>query len=82
MLNFFSSAFITLLTTTGYEVLYGNYLAAKQKNKLTQFPVCANVGVLFSLEIPPQSCEKRIKTDFLFSNLGNVMPCFGALSAS
>ena len=58
------------------------YLAAQQQNKLTQFPVCANVGVLFSLEIPPQSCEKRIKTDFLFSNLGNVMPCFGALSAS
>ena len=24
------------------------YLAAQQQNKLTQFPVCANVGVLFS----------------------------------
>ena len=55
---------MTLLTTTGYEVLYGNYLAAQQRNKLTQFPVCANVGVLFSLEILPQASEKHIQTRF------------------
>ena len=37
-------------------------MTAQQQNKLNvQFPVCANVGVLFSLEIPPQACEKRIQ---------------------
>ena len=29
-----------------------------------KFPVCANVGVLFSLDIPSQACEKHIKTRF------------------
>ena len=52
---FFSSAYVTLLSTTGYKVLkYSSrihmvYLAAQQQNKLIQFPVCANVGVLFTL---------------------------------
>ena len=47
---FFSSAYVTLLSTTGYKVLkYSSrihmvYLAAQQQNKLIQFPVCANVG--------------------------------------
>ena len=61
----FSRAYITLIpSTTGYKVLYGTYMAAQQQNKLLQFLVCANVGVLFSLEIPPQACEKRIQTRF------------------
>ena len=29
-----------------------------------KFPVCANVGVLFSLDILSQACEKHIKTRF------------------
>ena len=42
--------------TYGYKVLkYSSrihmvYLAAQQQNKLIQFPVCANTGVLFILE--------------------------------
>ena len=52
------------LSTAGYKVLYGTYLAAQQHNKLLQFPVCANVGVLFSLEIPPQAREKQMQTQF------------------
>ena len=51
---FFSSAYVTLLSTTGYKVLkyssriHMDYLAAQQQNKLIQFPVCANIGVLFN----------------------------------
>ena len=30
-------------------------------NKLIQFPVCAHVGVLYSLEILPLACEKPIQ---------------------
>ena len=73
---FFSSAYVTLLSTTGYKVLnYSSwihmaYLAAQQQNKLIQFPVCANSGVLFSLDILSQACEKHIQLDFLFSNFG------------
>ena len=44
--------------------VYGIYLAAQQQNKLTQFPVCANVGVLSTLDILPQACEKHIQTRF------------------
>ena len=40
------------------------YLAAQQQNKLIQFPVCANVGVLFTLDILSQACEKHIQTRF------------------
>ena len=41
------------------------YLTAQQQNKLKQFPVCANVGVLFTLDnILPQACEKHIETRF------------------
>ena len=29
-----------------------------------KFQVCANVGVLFSLDILSQACEKHIKTRF------------------
>ena len=40
------------------------YLAAQQQNKLIQFPVCANIGVLFTLDILSQACEKHIQTLF------------------
>ena len=65
---FFSSAYVTLLSTTRYKVLkylsqiHMVYLAAQQQNKLIQFPVCANVGVLFNIDILPQACEKHIQT--------------------
>ena len=68
-------------------VLYGTYLAAQQQYKLMQFPVCGNVGVLFSLEILVQASEKHIQTQFSlwqFSVLEyytarNVMSCFSAI---
>ena len=56
----------TLLSTTRYKVLkylsqiHMVYLAAQQQNKLIQFPVCANAGVLFTLDILSQACEKHI----------------------
>ena len=40
------------------------YLATEQRNKLIQFPVCANFGVLFILDILSQACEKDIQTRF------------------
>ena len=49
-------------STTGYKVLkYSSrihmvYLAAKQQNKLIQFPVCADIDVLFTLDILSQAC--------------------------
>ena len=58
----FSSAYVTLLSTTGYKVLkylsqiHMVYLAAQQQNKLIQFPVCANIGVLFTLDILSKAC--------------------------
>ena len=55
---FFFRAFITLLWLPGRTT----------HNNGTKFPVCANVGVLFSVEIPPQACEKHIQLDFLSSN--------------
>ena len=66
LLLLFLSAYITLLSTTGCKVLYGIYLAVQQQRKLIQFLVSSNVGVLSSLEIPPQAWEKHIyKLDFL-----------------
>ena len=53
----FSSAYVTLLSTTGYKLLkylaqiHMVYLAAQQK-----FPVCANIGVLFTSDILSQAC--------------------------
>ena len=69
---FFSSAYVTLLGTTGYKVLeYSSRIhmpiwstAAQQQNKLKQFLVCANVGVLYKLGILSQACEKDIQTRF------------------
>ena len=70
---FFSNAYVTLPSTTGYKqykvLKYSSrihmvYLAAQQQNKLIQFPVCANVGVLFTLDILSQACEKYIQTRF------------------
>ena len=40
------------------------YLAEQQQNKLIQFPVYANVGVLLTLDILSQACEKHIQTRF------------------
>ena len=66
----FSSAYVMLLSSTGYKVLkYSSrihmvYLAAQQQNKLIQFPVCANIGVLFILDILSQTCEKHIPIRF------------------
>ena len=60
--NCFSSAYVTLLSTTGYKVIkylsqiHMVYLAAQQQNTLIQFPVCANIGVLFILDILSQAC--------------------------
>ena len=67
---FIASAYVTLLSTTGYKVLkYSSrihmvYLAAQQQKKLIQFPVCATVGVLFTLDIMSQACDKHIQTRF------------------
>ena len=64
MLNLFSSAYVTLLSTTGYKAqkyssrIHMVYLAEQQQNKLTQLPVSANVGVLFTIDILSQACEK------------------------
>ena len=69
-LIFFSSAYVTLLSTTGYKVqkyssrIHMVSLAAKQHNKLIQFPVCAKVGVLFTLDILSRACEKHIRNRF------------------
>ena len=64
---FFSSAYVTLLSTTGYKVLkYSSriHMAAQQQNKLIQFPVCVNIGVLFTLDFLSEACEKHIQTRF------------------
>ena len=56
LLNFFFRVLmLRYLVFAEYKVLgfLLIYLAAQQQNKLTQFPVCANVDVLFSLEILP-----------------------------
>ena len=59
-----------LLSTTGYKVLkYSSrihmvYLAAQQQKQPIQFSVCANVGVLFTLDILSQACEKQIQARF------------------
>ena len=62
------------------------YLAAQQQNKLIQFPVCANVGVLFTVDVLSQACEKHIQTRFFslaisvleYFTVDNVMSCFSA----
>ena len=62
--HLFSSAYVTLLSTTGYKAqkyssrIHMVYLAEQQQNKLTQLPVSANVGVLFTIDILSQACEK------------------------
>ena len=68
---FFSNAYVTLLSTTRKNKLLKHssrihmvYLAAQQQNQRVQFPVCANVGVLFTLDILSQACEKHIQTRF------------------
>ena len=63
------------VSTTGYKALYRPifiYLATPYNNrtKLFKFKVCANVGVLFSLDIPSQLARSTWKLYFLFSNFG------------
>ena len=67
-------ALITLLQDVEYSKNSTPGCTTKH-NKLVQFPVCAYVGVLFSLEIRPQACENTYKLDFLISNFGfGVLP--------
>jgi len=40
-----------------------------------KFPVRANVGVLFSLDIRSRAFEKHIEPLFLFSNFCITQPC-------
>ena len=65
---FFSSARATLVTLRQdiySTVQYSTYLTRTTKhNKLIQFPVCANVGVLFILEILLHASKKHIQTRF------------------
>ena len=67
---FFRVLMLRYVGTTGYKVpkyssrIHMVYLAAQQQYKLIQFPVCANVGVLFSLDVLSQACEKHIQTRF------------------
>ena len=81
-----------LLSITGYKVLkylswiHMVYLAAQQQNKLIQFPVCANVGVLFTFDILSQSCEKQHPNSIFslaisvldYYTANNVKSCFSA----
>ena len=56
---------------------YLHSLAAQQQNKLNiQFPACANVGVLFSLEILPQTvaCFDQVA---LFSDFNGLFELLG-----
>ena len=59
-----------LCYATGYKLLYSSririwYLPGRPTTEqIYKFPVCANVGVLFSLDILLQACEKRIETRF------------------
>ena len=55
----FSSTYVTLPDSYGL-------VAAQQQNKLIKFPVCATVGVLFTLDILSQACEKHMQTRFSF----------------
>ena len=53
------------------------YLATQQQNKLNiQFPACANVGVLLSLEILPQTvaCFDQVT---LFSDFNSLFELLG-----
>ena len=80
-----------LLSITGYKVLkylswiHMVYLAAQQQNKLIQFPVCANVGVLFTLDIVTVLREAHPNSIFSLAFLvldyyaaNNVKSCFSA----
>ena len=52
------------------------YLAAQQQNKLIQFPVCTNVGVLFTLDILSQACEEHIQIPCRFWSITKpIMLC-------
>ena len=59
-----------LCYATGYKLLYSSririwYLPGRTTTEqIYKFPVCANFGVLFSLDILLQACEKHIETRF------------------
>ena len=89
---FFLSAYVALLSTTGYKVLkYSSrirvvYLAAQQQNKLIQFPVCANVQCAFHVtfsvtglrEAHPNSIFSLAISVLEYYTANNVMSCFSA----
>ena len=62
---FFSSAYITLLITTGYKVLYGTYLAAHYTYRFVLMLVCFSVQ-----KFCHGLARSTYKPDFLFSNFG------------
>ena len=66
MLDFFSRVLTLSYLVQDKYCMVPAYLAAEQQNKLLnmQFQVCANVDVLFSLEILPRASEKHIQTRF------------------
>ena len=85
--SIFFCAYVTLLSTTGYKVLkYSSrnhmvYLAAQQQNKLIQFPVCAYVGVLFTLglrEPHPNSIFSLAILVLEYHIANNVTSCLSA----
>ena len=61
---FFEVLTLSYLVQQDEYCMVPTYLAAQQQNKLTQFPVYVDVGVLFTLEILPQASEKHILTRF------------------
>ena len=70
MLNFFSSAFIMLLTTTGYE---GTYLAARTTKEQTYTDNFRFVPMLVCFsgkKFYHRLARSTYKPDFLFSNIG------------
>ena len=61
------------------------YLAAQQQNKLIQFPVCVNIGVLFTLdsvtglrEVHPNSIFSLAISVLVYYTANSVMSCFSA----
>ena len=94
--SIFLRVLVTLLSTTGYKqykvLKYSSrihviYLVAQQHNKLIQFPVCANVGVLFTLgslrysvtglrEVHPNSIFYLAISVLDYYTANSVMSCF------
>ena len=89
---FFSSVkptLIMLLQDKKYS-MHGAYLAAQPNitNLYNFWLICANVGVLFSFEIPLQACKKHLQTQFSLKHaisvlkyytVRNVRSCFSTV---